>query len=125
MQPAGGADDVEAGPDVEVIGVAEDDLRAHLEQFARVERLHAGLGADRHEHRRIHDAMRRGQFSQARPGVRIRFEQFKHRAKSYICSTVSMPSVSKPFLRTCAVKSHNARRLSRMAESALSTGQFS
>ena len=30
VQPAGGADDVEPGPDVEVIGVAEDDLRAHL-----------------------------------------------------------------------------------------------
>ena len=82
MQPAGGADDVEAGPDVEVISVAEDDLRAHLQQFARVERLDAGLGADRHEHGRIHDAVRGGQFSEARPGVRIRFEQFKHRVEN-------------------------------------------
>ena len=47
-------------------------------QFARVERLDAGLRADGHEHRRIHDAVRGGQSSQARFGVRIGFEQFKH-----------------------------------------------
>ena len=81
VQSAGGADDVESGPDVEVISVAEDDLRAHLEQFARVERLDAGLGADGHEDRRVHDAVRGGQSAQPRLGVRIRFEQFKHRAK--------------------------------------------
>ena len=30
VQPAGGADDVEAGAQIEMIGVAENDLRAHL-----------------------------------------------------------------------------------------------
>ncbi len=80
VQAAGGADDFESGPDIEVVGVAEDDLRAHLQQFARVERLDAGLRADGHEHRRVHDAVRGGQFSEARFGRRIGFEQFKHRA---------------------------------------------
>ena len=68
VQPAGGADDVESGPDAEMVGVAEDDLRAHLAEFARVERLDAGLGTDGHEHRRFDDAMRCGQFSQTRLG---------------------------------------------------------
>src|SRR2546421_3963993 len=40
------------------IGVAENDLRAGLEQFTRVERLDAGLRADGHEDGRIHDAVR-------------------------------------------------------------------
>ena len=78
VQPARGADDVQPGPDVEVIGIAEDDLRAHLAQLARVNRLHAALRADGHEDRRIHDAMRRGQPAQARLGGRIGLEQLEH-----------------------------------------------
>ena len=66
VQPARGADDVQPGADVEVIGIAEDDLGAHLAQLARVNRLDAALRADGHEDRRIHDAMRRGQPAQAR-----------------------------------------------------------
>src|SRR6266545_2235657 len=81
VQPARGADDVETGADVEVIGVAEDDLRAHLAQLARVNRLDAALRADGHVQRGVHDAARRGQSSQPRLRGRIRFEQFKHRAE--------------------------------------------
>ena len=79
VQAAGGADDVESGPEVEMVSVAEDDLRAHLQQFARVEGLDAGLRADGHEHRRFDDAVRGGQFPEARLGLRIGFEEFKHR----------------------------------------------
>jgi len=43
MQPARSADSFQPGPDVEMISVAEDDLRAISSSFARVERLHAGL----------------------------------------------------------------------------------
>jgi hypothetical protein len=50
-------------------------------EFARVERLHAGLRADGHEDRRIHDAMCGGEPAQPRLGLRIRFKQFKHRAE--------------------------------------------
>ena len=78
MQAAGGADDVQAGPDVQMIGVAENDLRAAFQQFTRVHRLHAGLGADRHVHGRFHHAVRGGQPSQARLGGGIGFEQFVH-----------------------------------------------
>ena len=52
VQSTSGADDVESGADVEMVGVAEDDLRAHLVEFARVNRLHAALRADGHEDRK-------------------------------------------------------------------------
>src|ERR1035437_1012100 len=81
VQSARGADDVESGTQVEMISVAENDLRAHLVEFTRVERLDAGLRADGHEHGRLDDAVRSGQPAKPRFRVRIGFEQFKHRAK--------------------------------------------
>lgn len=45
--------------------------------------------------------------------------------RPHICSSVSMPSTSRPCRRTRAVKSHRTRRDSRWAGSALRTGQFS
>ena len=51
-------------------------------KFTRVERLDTGLRADGHEHGRFNDAMRRGQSSETRFGVRIGFKEFKHRAES-------------------------------------------
>jgi hypothetical protein len=65
MQSTRGGDDLESRPDVEVIGVAQDDLSAHLFQFARVERLDAGLGAHRHEHGRVNHSVCRRQPAQA------------------------------------------------------------
>ena len=58
------------------------------QQFARVERLHAALRADGHEHRRLHDAVRRGQSAKPRFRVRIGFQQFKHRAKAIFEGTL-------------------------------------
>jgi len=69
VQPAGGGDDIKPGPDVQVIGVAKDDLSTALQQFARIHGLDAGLGADRHVNRRVHDAVRGFQFAQ--PGLRV------------------------------------------------------
>jgi hypothetical protein len=57
VQAAGGPDDVESRAEVEMIGVAEDDLGAHFAEFARVEGLDAGLGANGHEHGGVHDPM--------------------------------------------------------------------
>ena len=71
VQAAGELDDVHAGADVEMIGVAEDDLRIHLQQFTGVERLHAGLRAHGHENGRIDDAMGGGEPAQTRFGVGI------------------------------------------------------
>ena len=48
-----------AGPQVQVVRVREDHLRAHRAQIVRVERLHRGERADRHERRRLDDAVRR------------------------------------------------------------------
>ena len=53
MQTAGLADDVHAGPEEEVVRVAEQNLRADLIEFAQVECLNGGLRADRHEDRRV------------------------------------------------------------------------
>src|ERR1700722_3481646 len=61
-----------------MIRIAENDLRAHLIELPRVERLHAGECAYWHIYRRFHDAMGRMQFSQARFGLRIRFEKVEH-----------------------------------------------
>ena len=78
VQPAGVANDVKTRADVKVIRVAENDFGAHLDQFARVERLDAALSADGHEHRRVNDATRSGQSSQPRFGTGIGFQQFEH-----------------------------------------------
>src|SRR3989442_766535 len=83
MQSASGADDLEAGPDVEVISIAEDDLRAHLAQLARIDRLDAALGPDRHENGSVDDSVRRGQPAQAGFGIRVGFEQFEHAENRY------------------------------------------
>src|SRR5207237_332559 len=43
MQAASVVDDFHAGTDREMVRVAENDLRAHLNEFAGVERFDAGL----------------------------------------------------------------------------------
>src|SRR5262245_54728188 len=78
MQPAGLGDNVQAGPDIEMISVAEDDLRAHLLQFAWIEGLDAALGSHRHEDGRVDHPARRGQPAQSRARGGIGLEQFKH-----------------------------------------------
>ena len=57
VQPAELGDDVFAGPEVQVVGVAEDDLRAAAREVARRQAFHGALGADRHEARRVHHAV--------------------------------------------------------------------
>src|SRR5581483_10452261 len=94
VQPAGGTNNFQTGSQVEMIRVAENDLRAHLEQFARVERLDAGLCADGHEYRCFHDAVRGGQFAETRFGLRIGFEKLKHRG-NYLEISANETSTSK------------------------------
>lgn len=52
-----------AGAQPEVVGVAEDDLRAELLELERVESFHRPLGADRHEDRCFDHAVRQAQGS--------------------------------------------------------------
>ena len=78
MKPARFGNDFEPRPDVEVIGVPENDLGVHLVELTGIERLHAALGSHRHEHGRLDDAMRRGQTPQACGGTCVSRQQFKH-----------------------------------------------
>ena len=66
MQAAGPPDGGDAGAQVEVIGVAEDDLRAQAGHFLGSEGFDGGLGSDRHKGGGLDDAVGRGQ--QAGPG---------------------------------------------------------
>ena len=65
VQPAETADEFVAGPQVEVIGVAEDDRGAAVEQVAGTQGLYGCLRAHRHEHGRVDDAVRRFQAPEA------------------------------------------------------------
>ena len=57
---------VEARPQPQVEGIAEDDLRADGVELRGRHRLHRAIGADRHEHRGLHRAM--DEFQPAAPG---------------------------------------------------------
>jgi hypothetical protein len=80
MQTARSGDDLQPGPDAEMVHVSENDLCAALEQFPGVHRLYTGLRTHGHEHRRLDNAMRCGQPPKARFRVRVGLEQFKHAA---------------------------------------------
>ena len=57
VQPAELLHDVVARPEKEMIGVGEDDLGAGLAEIVRPQRLHRRVRADRHEDRRVDDAV--------------------------------------------------------------------
>ena len=61
MEAAELTDEVVAGPEKQVIRVGEHDLGAGRAEVVRPQRLHGGVRADRHEDRRVDDAVRRGQ----------------------------------------------------------------
>ena len=75
MQVAMPADDVGAGPQHQVEGVAEDDLGAQVFQLLRRHGLDRAVGADRHEGRGLHRAAGETQPAAARRAVAG--EQFK------------------------------------------------
>src|SRR5881394_2416397 len=66
MESARLGDNVQTRADVEVIGVAQQDLSADLLQFPRVERFNTGLSAHRHINGRVHLAVNRRQPAQTR-----------------------------------------------------------
>ena len=78
VQAARGADDFETGPNVEVVSVTKDDLRAHFVELPRVEGFHAALRANRHEHGRVHHAVGGRQPAQAGFGTGVAFQQLEH-----------------------------------------------
>ena len=66
VDAAGFADDVDAGSQVEVVGVSEDDLRVQAFELGIDDALDGGLRAHGHEDRRLDVAMWRMQAAQSR-----------------------------------------------------------
>ena len=81
VQPAELADQLVAGPEMQVVGVAEQDLGAEVAHLVRVQRLHGPLRADRHEDGRAHLPVRGPQHPGAgSPVGRLYLEDRPHRA---------------------------------------------
>src|SRR6185295_4230817 len=58
MQAATARDQIVAGPEVQMVGVAEEDLGAQRLEIAMRDPLHRALRADRHERRRLDGTVR-------------------------------------------------------------------
>ena len=71
VQAAASCDEIVAGPQIEVVGVAEQDLRAEPFEIAMSEPFHRALGADRHERRRLDASMRSCHHATPRAAVRV------------------------------------------------------
>ena len=73
MESARPRDERVAGSEIEMVGVAEDDLGAEplaeVVQIAMRDALDGSLRSDRHEGRRLHDAVRRPHLPAARSAV--------------------------------------------------------
>jgi len=77
VQAAERLDDLVSGPQVEVIGVAQDQRAAFLVQVSRVQGLDRGLRPAGHEDGGLHHAMRGGQSPPAGAGPPIGCEEFE------------------------------------------------
>ena len=69
VQAAAPRDQLVARPQQQVIGVGEDDLGARILEVAMPNRLDRALRADRHERRRLDDAVRRLELAEARRAI--------------------------------------------------------
>lgn len=61
-----------------MVGVAQQDLSAHFEEFSVIESLDAGLGANWHKNWGFNDAVRRVQASQSGAGSGVLSKEFEH-----------------------------------------------
>ena len=69
MQPPQSVHRLHAGPQVQVVGVAQDDLRSHIHNFVGGKSLDGGLGGHRHKYGRVHRTVGRGK--SAGPGAAV------------------------------------------------------
>jgi len=69
LQAAEGGDALGAGPQHQMVGISEHDIGTGIAYLAPVHALHGAGGADRHEGRRPHHAVRRRQPADARLAV--------------------------------------------------------
>ncbi|MNV27675.1 hypothetical protein D3C71_1188310 [compost metagenome] len=71
MQAAVVADHIQARAQIQVEGVAKDDLGAKRTDLLRQDALHRAVGADRHECRGLHGAAREGQLATAGAAIGV------------------------------------------------------
>ena len=72
VQPAAPRDQIVAGPQVQMVGVAEQNLSAERFQIAMRDAFHGALRAHRHERRRLDIAVRRRHHAAPRAPVAVR-----------------------------------------------------
>ena len=70
MQPAQRAYHILPRPEVQMVRIAEDDLRAGVADLVRMQAAHGSVRTDRHERGRLHDAVRRRERSGSRGALR-------------------------------------------------------
>ena len=77
VQAAGPIDQLVAGTQVEVVGIAQNDAGVELFQILLGQGLDRGPGADRHEDRSLHRAVRGVEQAGASPGAAVLGDDFK------------------------------------------------
>ena len=70
--------DVHARPNIQVIGVTENDWCPHFAQLARINRFNTPLRSHRHEHRGVHNAMRGGEPPDPGLGGKVGLQEVEH-----------------------------------------------
>ena len=78
MEPTEIGEDFEAGPQKQMVGVAEDDLCVEVPEFRWGDGLDGALGAYGHEDGSFHDAVAGGQTPAPGFGIGVGQQQFKH-----------------------------------------------
>ena len=79
VQAAHARDAIVAGPQIEMVGVAQEDGGAGIDQIAMRHTLHRTLRADRHERRRLDLAVRRDEPASTRASVGVRERETERR----------------------------------------------
>ena len=87
MEPAAARDQLVAGTQIQMVGVREQDRRAHRLEVAVRDALDRALRADRHERRRLDCSMRRREHAAPRAAVGVRHAKIE-RGPSHHRSTV-------------------------------------
>src|SRR5690349_7287754 len=97
MQPAKPTNSVMSGPQIEMVGIAEDDLSA--ERFKRVLRdgLHGPLRANRHKHRRFDGLVRQRNAPAPAPAYCF-MDDFETSAHQMILAARALLFAAKPHI---------------------------
>lgn len=75
------ADDIGAGTQPKVVGIAEDDLGVDGDEVLGMEGFDGALGADGHENGRFNDPVRSGEAAASGFALGVGVEKFEHRLR--------------------------------------------